>query len=261
MRVSERRAANPFERYRAVSLDFAPPAPTIAVILPVLNEAAYLEETLSALIEDQHFDEIIVVDGGSTDASVEVVCKFMSSVAPDTCPVPNLIQSPRGRARQLHAGALAADADILLFLHVDSVLPPGAADDIRETIGRARLWGRFDVRLSGGHFLFRIIERLMNWRSCLTGIATGDQGIFVRSDVYHVAGGFTPLELMEDVEFCSRLKWFGKPACLPGPMTVSSRRWEKNGTMRTILLMWTLRLLFWLGVSPVRLVRWYYRQP
>ena len=240
-----------------MSLPFASPAPTIAVILPVLNEAVRLEVTLSALIEDQHFDEIIVVDGGSTDASVEVVCKFMSSVASDTHPAPRLIQSPRGRARQMHAGALAADADILLFLHVDSVPPPGAADDIRETIGHARLWGRFDARLSGRHFLFRIIERLMNWRSRLTGIATGDQGIFVRRDVYRVVGGFAPLELMEDIEFCSRLKWFSKPACLPGPLVTSSRRWEQNGIVRTVFLMWTLRFLYWLGVSPERLARWY----
>ncbi|OGI49595.1 MAG: hypothetical protein A3E57_02540 [Candidatus Muproteobacteria bacterium RIFCSPHIGHO2_12_FULL_60_33] len=231
----------------------------IAVILPVFNEAAHLEGTLSALIEDQHFDKIIVVDGGSTDASVEVVCKFMSSDAPDSQPVPILIQSPRGRAQQMHAGAEVAETDVLLFLHADSTLPPGAADDIRETIGHGRLWGRFDVRLSGHHFLFRIIERLMNWRSRLTGIASGDQAIFVQRDVYRMLGGYAPLALMEDIEFSTRLKWVGKPACLPGPVLASSRRWEKNGIVRTFLLMWTLRFLYWLGVSPARLARWYYR--
>ncbi|MBI5783079.1 MAG: TIGR04283 family arsenosugar biosynthesis glycosyltransferase [Gammaproteobacteria bacterium] len=231
----------------------------MAAILPVLNEAAHLEEALSALIEDQHFDEIIVVDGGSTDASVEIVCKFISSVAPDTHPVPILIQSPRGRARQMQAGAQAAEADVLLFLHADIALPPGAADDIRDAIDRGRLWGRFDMRLSGRHVLLRIIERLMNWRSRVTGIVTGDQGMFVRKDVYRVLGGFAPLELMEDIEFSTRLKWFGKPACLPGPVVVSSRRWERNGIIRTVMLMWTLRFLYWLGVSPARLARWYYR--
>jgi rSAM/selenodomain-associated transferase 2 len=236
------------------------PPLAVAVILPVLNEAAQLEELLLVLIEDQHFDELIVVDGGSTDTSVETVCKFMSPDEPDTQPVPVLIQSPRGRALQMHAGAQAAQADVLLFLHADSTLPPGAADDIRDAVEAGRLWGRFDVRLSGRHFLFRVIERLMNWRSRLTGIATGDQAIFVRRDVYHKLGGYAPLALMEDIEFSARLKWIGKPECLPGPVVASSRRWEKNGIIRTILMMWTLRFLYWLGVSPARLARWYYRR-
>ena len=229
----------------------------LAVILPVLNEAAQLEEALAALIEEQHFDEIIVVDGGSTDASVEIVCKFMSPAAPDRHATPILIQSARGRAQQMRAGAAAAEADVLLFLHADSALPPGAADDIRDAVEAGRLWGRFDVRLSGRHFLFRIIERLMNWRSRFTGVATGDQAIFVRRDVYHKLGGYAPLALMEDIEFCARLKWVGRPACLPGPVLTSSRRWERRGIIRTVLLMWTLRLLYWFGVSPARLARWY----
>ena len=113
--------------------------------------------------------------------------------------------------------------------------------------------------MSGEHFPLRVIERLMNWRSRLTGIATGDQALFVRRDVYRLLGGFAPLPLMEDVEFCARLKCVGRPACLPGPVIASSRRWEKHGIVRTVLLMWTLRLLYWLGVSPARLARWYYR--
>lgn len=212
---------------------------------------------LETLTGEQHFDEIIVVDGGSTDASVEIVCKFMSGVAPDKHAIPMLIQSARGRALQMRAGAEAAQSDVLLFLHADSVLPPGAADDIRDAVEHGRLWGRFDVRLSGRHFLLRIVERLMNWRSRLTGIATGDQALFVRRDVYRLFGGYAPLPLMEDIEFSARLKWAGRPACLPGPVITSSRRWERHGILRTILLMWTLRFLYWLGVSPDRLARWY----
>lgn len=230
----------------------------VAVILPVLNEAARLEQALAALIEDQQFDELIVVDGGSTDASVETVCKFMSPDEPDMQPVPVLIQSPRGRALQMHVGAQAAQADVLLFLHADCALPPGAADDIRDAVEAGHAWGRFDVRLSGRHFLLRAVERLMNWRSRLTGIATGDQAVFVRRDVYQMLGGYAPLPLMEDIEFSARLKWIGRPACPPGPVLASSRRWEKHGIIRTILMMWTLRFLYWLGVSPARLARWYY---
>ncbi|HEU5339207.1 MAG TPA: TIGR04283 family arsenosugar biosynthesis glycosyltransferase [Sulfuricaulis sp.] len=229
---------------------------TVAAILPILNEAENLDDFLSELIEIQHFDEIIVVDGGSTDASMETVCKLMSS---DVEPVPQLIQSPRGRAAQMQAGAQAASSDILLFLHADSTLPPGAAEDILDEVDRGHLWGHFDVRLSGGHFLYRVIERLMNWRSRLTGIATGDQGLFVRRDVYRLLGGFASLPLMEDIEFCTRLKSVGKPVCLRGPLITSSRRWEKNGIVRTIVLMWTVRLFYCLGVSPARLARWYTR--
>jgi rSAM/selenodomain-associated transferase 2 len=227
---------------------------TVAVILPVLNEAENLDDALSELIDIQRFDEIIVVDGGSTDASMELVCKLMSS---DVEPVPQLIQSARGRATQMQAGAQAASSDILLFLHADSTLPPGAAEDICDAVDRGELWGRFNVRLSGRHFLYRVIERIMNWRSRLTGIATGDQGLFVRRDVYRLLGGFASLPLMEDIEFCSRLKSVGKPICLRGPLITSSRRWERNGIVRTIFQMWTLRLFYWLGVPPARLVRWY----
>lgn len=235
--------------------------PTVAVIIPVFNEAAYLAEMLPRLVAEYSFDQIIVVDGGSSDASVEVVCKLMSSSVPGSSSVPCLIQEPRGRARQMHAGAQAADADIMVFLHADTRLPAFAAERIRDAICDNHLWGRFDVRLSGRHFLLRLVERLMNWRSALSGIATGDQAIFVRSDVYRMVGGFASLALMEDVELSRRLKSVDRPARLSGPVVVSSRRWEENGIIRTILLMWSLRFLYWLGVSPERLARRYYRHP
>ncbi len=209
----------------------------------------------------QHaFDQIVVVDGGSTDASIEAVCKCMSSDAALARPILNLLQTVRGRGLQLHAGAMAADADVLLFLHADTVLPATAAQDIRAAVESGALWGRFDVRLSGQGFLFRIIEWLMNWRSARSGIVTGDQAMFVRNDVYRVMGGFAPIALMEDIEFSMRLKWAAKPARLRAPVATSTRRWQQHGILRTIFLMWTLRFLYWLGVSPQRLARCYDRR-
>jgi len=234
---------------------------TVAVILPVFNEAKYLEKSLLELLAGHPFDEVIVVDGGSTDASVEIVCKLMSADPSGAQPVPYLIQAPRGRARQMHAGAQVAGSDVLLFLHPDTALPSNAVEQIRNAIRGGHPCGRFDVRLSGRHFLFRVIEHLMNWRSRVSGIVTGDQGLFVRRDVYRVLGGFAPIALMEDIEFSTRLKWVDKPACLRGPIIASSRRWEERGILRTVLSMWMLRFLYWLGVSPTRLARWYYPPP
>ena len=169
--------------------------------------------------------------------------------------MPYLFQTRRGRARQMHAGAQTATADVLLFLHADTVLPPEADARIRDAIRRGHLWGRFDVRLSGRYWPLRLVECMMNWRSAVSGIVTGDQAMFVRRDVYRMLGGFAPIPLMEDVEFSRRLKWVGKAARLRGPAVASSRRWELKGVFRTILLMWYLRFLYWLGVSPERLAR------
>ncbi len=236
-------------------------SPTVAVIIPVLNEATLLNARLSELLGQHGFDEIIVVDGGSTDKSVEVVCKLLPPDASSAWPVLRLAQSARGRARQMNAGAQMAEADVLLFLHADTMLPPNAADQVRESIRDGSLWGYFDVRLSGRNFLFRVIERLMNWRSAASGIATGDQALFVRGDVFRVFGGFAPVPLMEDIDLSRRLKWAGKPARRRETVETSSRRWEEWGILRTILLMWALRFLYWIGVSPSRLARWYERRP
>ena len=232
-------------------------SPTVAVIIPVLNEAARLSAQLPELLAHHGFDEIIVVDGGSTDKSVEVVCRHLPPDATSAWPVLRLSQSACGRARQMNAGAQMAEADVLLFLHADTTLPPDAAEHVRESIRDGYLWGRFDARLSGRHVLFRVIERLMNWRSAASGIATGDQALFVRRDAFRVFGGFAPLPLMEDIDLSRRLKWAGKPARRRESVVTSSRRWEERGILRTILLMWTLRFLYWAGVAPSRLDRWY----
>jgi rSAM/selenodomain-associated transferase 2 len=153
----------------------------------------------------------------------------------------------------MNAGAGHARACVLLFLHIDTQLPPGALERVREAIAAGYVWGRFDVRLSGRHLWLRLVERAMNWRSRLTGIATGDQAMFVRADVFRMLGGFPDQPLMEDIEFSNRLKWVGPPACLRETVETSSRRWERDGIFRTVFLMWRLRLLYWLGISPERL--------
>lgn len=167
------------------------------------------------------------------------------------------VRAPRGRALQMNAGAAVAVADVLVFLHADTELPAGAIAAVRRAVEAGALWGFFAVRLAGRHPLLRVIERMMNWRSHITGIATGDQAIFVRRHAFELLGGYAPIALMEDIDLCGRLKWLGPPARLRMPVVTSSRRWEARGIWRTVLLMWWLRGLYALGVSPQRLARWY----
>jgi rSAM/selenodomain-associated transferase 2 len=157
----------------------------------------------------------------------------------------------------MNAGARLATGDVLLFLHADTVLPMDADRLVGEALGAGRAWGRFDVRLSGLGRALRVIEALINLRSCLSGIATGDQALFVRREAFERAGGFPDIALMEDVALSRRLKSYGRPACVHVPVVTSSRRWEEGGVVRTVLLMWWLRLAYWIGVDPARLARWY----
>lgn len=224
---------------------------SVAVILPVRNEAGVLEAMLADLLARHDPLEVIVVDGGSCDATRAIANDFSSRY-----PV-RVLDAPTGRALQMNAGAAVAKADILLFLHADTRLPPGALERVRMAIGDRRLWGRFDARLDGSRPAYRVIERFMNWRSVVSGIATGDQAIFVRRDVFESLGGYAPIALMEDIELSRRLKRRGRPARIVEAVTTSVRRWERYGVARTVLRMWWLRLLFRLGVSPARLARWY----
>lgn len=220
-------------------------APRLAIIVPILDEAAGIVGALKAL--GPLAAEIIAVDGGSRDASLALAQMHADQA----------ISARRGRASQMNAGAAVAGGEILLFLHADTRLPAGADRQILAAIDSGALWGRFDVRIEGSSWLLPLIGWLMNRRSRLTGIATGDQAIFVRREVFEAIGGFPAQPLMEDIALSSRLKRRGRPACLPGPVITSGRRWEKHGVLRTILLMWRLRLRYFFGASPETLARDY----
>ena len=217
----------------------------LSIIVPCLNEAEGIAGTLSALAPlRSRGAEVIVVDGGSNDGTVERAAPHADCV----------ISAPRGRASQMNAGAARARGEILLFLHADTQLPESADALIVEGLQRLRRgWGRFDVAISGSHPLLRVVASLMNARSRLTGIASGDQAIFATRSLFTAAGGYPDIALMEDIALCKRLKRFGPPLCLRHRLTASGRRWEKHGVVRTILLMWRLRLAYWLGADPRKL--------
>ena len=223
----------------------------ISIIVPVLNEAERLGALRGLLGEAQSLGhQVIVVDGGSRDDSRRVALEI----------TPAVIDCARGRALQMNAGAAAADGDLLLFLHADTRLQPGALEALLAHWKRQgeAFWGRFDVRLDGDHWLYRVIERMMNLRSRLTGIATGDQAICISRALFLRTGGFPNIPLMEDVAFCKRLRKQARPARLLPPVVVSTRRWAHDGIIATTLLMWRLRLSYFLGVDPERLARIYY---
>jgi rSAM/selenodomain-associated transferase 2 len=216
----------------------------LAIVVPTLNEAAGIRAALEALAPlRRRGHEVIVVDGGSTDATAELARPLCDQ----------LVSSERGRATQMNAGARAAHARALLFLHADTRLPPEADALIRKAL-QSHVWGRFDVEIDGRHPLLKIVACAMNLRSRLTGIATGDHAIFVRSDAFR---GFPEIALMEDIAFSRLMKRAGRPACVRERATTSGRRWEAHGVLRTIILMWRLRLLYALGVTPQRLARDY----
>ena len=218
----------------------------ISIIVPALNEARGIGAALQALAPLRaRGHELIVVDGGSEDRTREI--------ATPLCDL--LVVAPRGRAVQMNAGARAAHGGALVFLHADTRLPEGADREIAGCLEK-HLWGRFDVDIEGRHRLLPVIAWAMNLRSRLTGIATGDQAIFVRRDAFE---GFPEIALMEDVAFSKAMKRRGPPACLRSRVLTSGRRWESRGVLRTLALMWRLRLLYCLGARPEALARRYER--
>lgn len=219
----------------------------LSVIVPVLNEADVIGANLQALLAAAPH-EIIVVDGGSTDQTREI-CRQLGVT---------LVTSQPGRGRQMNVGAGRASGDVLLFLHADTRLPTGALRDIAAILRDSHCpGGRFDVEIDGTHWMLKIVAALINQRSRLTGVATGDQGIFVRRPVFQSMGGFPEVPLMEDIAFCRKLKRIGPIACLRSRVITSGRRWESDGVWRTIIKMWALKLAYLAGVSPHRLKRFY----
>jgi rSAM/selenodomain-associated transferase 2 len=220
----------------------------LSVIVPVLDEAAHIGMTLRDLDGCRiPGTEVLVVDGGSSDATREIAEPFCDQV----------IDAPRGRACQMSAGAALAQGEIFWFLHADTRVPLDAAAAIDTTVASGREWGRFDVRLSGSGALLRMVERTMNLRSCLSGIVTGDQGLFVTRALFRAVGGFPDIPLMEDIALSQRLRGHQRPACVGTKLITSSRRWERNGVWRTVLLMWRLRTAYALGADPARLLHLY----
>ena len=227
------------------------PASSLAIVMPVLNEAAGIEAALRALAPLRaRGARVVVADGGSTD-DTPVQARRFDSV--------EVIQAPRGRAAQMNAGAQAATGGgVLLFLHADTTLPPDADRLIAQALADGRhVWGRFDVRIAGHPRMLRVVATFMNARSRWSGIATGDQAMFMTRAAFDAVGGFPDQPLMEDIEMSKRLRTLSRPACLRERVITSGRRWESRGVWSTIVLMWRLRWAYWRGASPQVLARRY----
>jgi len=221
----------------------------ISIIIPTINEDEVIENTLRPLQPLRNLGaEVILVDGGSSDQTQHIAAPLVDI----------WIDSPaKGRALQMNLGAAQANRDILWFLHADTVIPEHAERYIINTL-KNRRWGRFDLKLSGDNFLLRIVEWMINHRSCWSGVATGDQGIFLTQKLFNKLDGLPEIALMEDIALSRKLKKVAAPGCIKHPLITSSRRWEKNGIVQTILLMWWLRFSYWLGVDPEKLVKLYH---
>ena len=227
--------------------------PSLSIIVPVLNEARGICQTLQALAPLRARGvQVIVVDGGSTDDTVQQARLVCDAAAWQ------VIESPAGRAAQMNAGAKVASAATLLFLHADTVLPAAADILVARALNRGiHQWGRFDVRIAGKHRMLRVVAAFMNRRSRWSGIATGDQALFMNREAFDAVGGFPHQPLMEDVEMSRRLLALSKPVCLRERVLTSGRRWETHGVWHTIVLMWRLRWAYWRGAAPQALARLY----
>lgn len=223
-------------------------APTLSIIIPMLNEAAGIQAALTPLqVLREAGTEIIVVDGGSHDDSLALAAPLADT----------LLVSDPGRARQMNLGAEHARAAALVFLHADTQLPAGAVELIIQALN-THCWGRFDIHLEGQSRWLPLVSQMMNLRSRLSGIATGDQCLFIRRTTFNAVGGFPDQPLMEDIELSKRLKRQQRPACLNAKVISSGRRWDKGGAWPTIYLMWRLRYRYWRGVCAHQLIKEYH---
>lgn len=221
-----------------------------SIIIPTLNETRIIHACLLDLQTLKNISEIIIVDGGSTDNTLEIAKPLADKT----------IISSQGRAKQMNAGAKQAKGETLVFIHADTFLPENALDLITQALSKTNPgWGRFNVQLKGNHLMLKVIAALMNLRSCLTGIATGDQVIFVSKQLFDKVGGYPDIALMEDISLCTNLKKLSHCVCLEAKVISSGRLWEKHGVFKTILLMWRLRLGYFFGENPETLSTLYSR--
>ena len=221
---------------------------TISIVIPTFNEATHLDDTLSTLFAsiDPAIVEVIIADGGSRDQTLDIALQFPCQI----------VNCETGRARQMNEGSQRAKGEWLVFLHADSRLPL----DWQASVINTQQWGFFPVKLSGQRWPFRIIEKAMVLRSSITRVGTGDQGLFFRHSFFRQIGSFAEIPIMEDIAICKQARQLARPAMANSPAITSSRRWEENGIIKTILLMWWLRFAYWIGTSPERLHRIYYPQ-
>lgn len=232
---------------------------TTAVVMAAYNERAALSEAVNRLLDRPALAELVIVDASDDEQSVRI-CKQLSAAA--NCAESDhrltvVTAAAPGRASQMNAGASLVSADVIVFLHVDTVLPARALELVQQQVSNGALWGRFNVTIDDSRWAFRMIETMMNLRSRWSGICTGDQSLFITKAVFEQVGGFGAMALMEDIDLSKRLKQIQRPAIIQARVKTSARRWSQHGIVRTIVLMWSLRLGFWLGVSPQRLAGWY----
>jgi rSAM/selenodomain-associated transferase 2 len=220
----------------------------LSIIIPVFNEAGQIAARLKSLQSLRSRCQLLLVDGGSDDDSAKIAASLVDQV----------LSSPKGRALQMNCGAAYAQTGMLLFLHADTSLPDNALELILQAVANGYQWGRFDIGFDNQLPIFRLIALMMNLRSRLTGIATGDQALFITRRAFQAVAGFPEIALMEDIAICARLKKLSKPCCLTARVITSARRWQQQGIFKTILMMWWLRLSYFFGADPDNLAARYY---